>query len=250
TIVLRCSDGFHAWNIKTGMKLSLQGPSGLVCSMTIKDVMMFAGTADGRIKAWKFPAKDINSEQVAILAGHDRHVISLAVSTTRLYSGSLDKTIRVWDLKNLQCVQTLSEHKAAVTSELCWGQKLLSCSLDKTVKVWVASESGDLQLMHTHSEEHEIVAWAGPTIGTSYTTLCSLENKQHAHLASPWAGACFLVFLLIIYQFIFIFSNSNKSKKQFDSFSARYMAATSQVTMMRLRPAIAPTVPLPPAAIF
>ncbi|KAI4996337.1 hypothetical protein ZWY2020_048128 [Hordeum vulgare] len=60
----------------------------------------------------------------------------------------------VWDLKNLQCVQTLSEHKAAVTSELCWGQKLLSCSLDKTVKVWATSESGDLQLMHTHSEEH------------------------------------------------------------------------------------------------
>ena len=77
------------------MKLSLQGPSGLVCSMTIKDEMLFAGTADGRIMAWKFPAKEINSEPVSILAGHDRHVISLAVSATRLYSGSLDKTIRV-----------------------------------------------------------------------------------------------------------------------------------------------------------
>uniref|UniRef100_A0A453E6I8 Anaphase-promoting complex subunit 4 WD40 domain-containing protein n=3 Tax=Aegilops tauschii subsp. strangulata TaxID=200361 RepID=A0A453E6I8_AEGTS len=148
------SKSVEAWNIQTGMKLSLQGPSGLVCSMTIKDEMLFAGMADGRIMAWKFPAKEINSELVAILAGHDRHVISLAVSATRLYSGSLDKTIRVWDLKNLQCVQTLSEHKAAVTSVLCWDQKLLSCSLDKTVKVWAASESGSLQLMHTHSEEH------------------------------------------------------------------------------------------------
>ena len=51
-------------------------------------------------------------------------------------------------------IQTLSEHKAAVTSVLCWDQKLLSCSLDKTVNVWAASESGNLQLMHTHSEEH------------------------------------------------------------------------------------------------
>ncbi|XP_044947638.1 zinc finger CCCH domain-containing protein 17-like, partial [Hordeum vulgare subsp. vulgare] len=210
TIVLRCSDGFHAWNIKTGMKLSLEGPSGLVCSMTIKDVMLFAGTEDGRIMAWKFPAKDINSEPVAILAGHDSHVISLAVSATRLYSGSLDKTIRVWDLKNLQCVQTLSQHKAAITSVLCWGQKLLSCSLDKTVKVWAASESGDLQLMHTHSDEHGIVAWACPTIGTSYTTLYSLENNQHAHFGQPMGGCLFFSFLLIIYQFIFIFSNSNK----------------------------------------
>ncbi|XP_048562107.1 zinc finger CCCH domain-containing protein 17-like isoform X3 [Triticum urartu] len=144
----------EAWNTQTGMKLSLQGPSGLVCSMTIKDEMLFAGTADGRIMAWKFPAKEINSEPVSILAGHDRHVITLAVSATRLYSGSLDKTIRVWDLKNLQCVQTLSEHKASVTSVLCWDQKLLSCSLDKTVNVWAASDSGNLQLMHTHSEEH------------------------------------------------------------------------------------------------
>ncbi|KAI5005231.1 hypothetical protein ZWY2020_032474 [Hordeum vulgare] len=173
----------EAWNINTGMKLSLQGPSGLVCSMTIKDGMLFAGTADGRIMAWKFPAKDINSEPVAILAGHDRHVISLAVSATRLYSGSLDKTIRVWDLKNLQCVQTLSEHKAAVTSVLCWGQKLLSCSLDKTVKAWAASESGDLQLMHTHSEEHGVRTLFGMhRPGNTPVLLCSLHKRSCVRL--------------------------------------------------------------------
>lgn len=53
-----------------------------------------------------------------------------------------------------QCVQTLSEHKAAVTSVLCWDEKLLSCSLDKTVKVWTRSESGNLQVKYTHDEEH------------------------------------------------------------------------------------------------
>ncbi|KAE8776002.1 UDP-D-apiose/UDP-D-xylose synthase [Hordeum vulgare] len=163
---------FHHLNIKNDPRLK-----GLVkmadlaitgISMPMGSDKLYSGSADGSVRVWddksgkrtgasrlgNFHAKDINSEPVAILTGHDRHVISLAVSTTRLYSGSLDKTIRVWDLKNLQCVQTLSEHKAAVTSELCWGQKLLSCSLDKTVKVWAASESGDLQLMHTHSEEH------------------------------------------------------------------------------------------------
>ena len=77
------------------MKLSLQGPSGLVCSMTIKDEMLFAGTGDGRIMAWKFPANESNLGPVAILNGHARQVISLSVSATRLYSGSLDKTIRV-----------------------------------------------------------------------------------------------------------------------------------------------------------
>uniref|UniRef100_A0A0A9CNZ4 GSVIVT01010638001 n=1 Tax=Arundo donax TaxID=35708 RepID=A0A0A9CNZ4_ARUDO len=86
--------------------------------------------------------------------GHERPVISLSISATSLYSGSLDKTIKVWDLTTLQCVQTLSEHKAAVTSVLCWDQKLLSCSLDKTVKVWTLSETGSLQVKYTHAEEH------------------------------------------------------------------------------------------------
>ncbi|KAM0888645.1 hypothetical protein ACQ4PT_028222 [Festuca glaucescens] len=169
----------EAWNIQTGMKLSLQGPSGLVCSMTIKDEMLFAGMGDGRIMAWEFPAKENNLGPVAILSGHERQVISLSVSATRLYSGSLDKTIRVWDLKTLQCVQTLSEHKAAVTSVLCWDQKLLSCSLDKTVKIWSATEAGNLQVMHTHSEEHGLRTLFGMhRVGKTPILFCSLHNSN------------------------------------------------------------------------
>uniref|UniRef100_A0ACD5VXH5 Uncharacterized protein n=1 Tax=Avena sativa TaxID=4498 RepID=A0ACD5VXH5_AVESA len=169
----------EAWNIQTGMKLSPQGPSWLVCSMTITDEMLFAGTGDGSIMAWKFPAKESNLRPVAILKGHERQVISLSVSATRLYSGSLDNTIRVWDLKTLQCVQTLSEHKAAVTSVLCWDQKLLSCSLDKTVKVWSASESGNLEVMHTHSEEHGLRTLFGMhRVGRTPVLFCSLHNSS------------------------------------------------------------------------
>ncbi|ONM29026.1 Zinc finger CCCH domain-containing protein 59 [Zea mays] len=145
---------YKAWNTKTGMKLRFQGPSSLVCSMAITDEMLFAGTGDGRIMAWRFPAKESNTEPVLILSGHQRPVISLSISARRLYSGSLDKTIKAWDLTTRQCVQTLSEHKAAVTSVLCWDEKLLSCSLDKTVKLWTLSESGNLQVKYTHAEEN------------------------------------------------------------------------------------------------
>jgi len=87
---------YKAWNTKTGMKLSLQGTSSLVCSMAITDEMLFAGTGDGRIVAWKFPSKESSIEPVLILSGHQRPVVSLSVSARRLYSGSLDKTIKVW----------------------------------------------------------------------------------------------------------------------------------------------------------
>jgi F-box/WD-40 domain protein 7 len=62
---------------------------------------------------------------------------------------------QVWDLMTMQCLQTLSEHKGAVTSVLCWEDKLLSCSLDRTVKFWtLSSESENLQVKYTHAEEH------------------------------------------------------------------------------------------------
>ncbi|RCV25028.1 hypothetical protein SETIT_5G133600v2 [Setaria italica] len=173
----------EAWNTQTGMKLSLQGPSGLVCSMTVTGEMLFAGTGDGRIIAWKFPSKESNIEPVAILSGHQRAVISLSISATRLYSGSLDKTIRVWDLMTMQCLQTLSEHKAAVTSVLCWEDKLLSCSLDRTVKVWTLSESGNLQVRYTYAEEHGLRTLFGMhRVGKTPVLLCSLHNRNRIRL--------------------------------------------------------------------
>jgi len=169
----------EAWNTQTGTKLSLQGPSGLVCSMTVTDGMLFAGTGDGRIMAWKFPSKQSNMEPVSILTGHQRAVISLSISATRLYSSSLDKTIKVWDLMTLKCVQTLSEHKAAVTSVLCWDEKLLSCSLDKTVKLWTLSESGNLQVKYTHAEEHGLRTLFGMhRVGKTPVLFCSLHNSN------------------------------------------------------------------------
>ncbi|KAL6626895.1 hypothetical protein ACP70R_030621 [Stipagrostis hirtigluma subsp. patula] len=174
-----CNSGkcVDAWNTQTGTKLRFQGPSGLVCSMTINNELLFAGTADGRIMAWKFPSMD--AEPVVIFSGHDRPVISLSISGTSLYSGSLDKTIKVWDLATLQCLKTLSEHKAAVTSVLCWDQKLLSCSLDKTVKVWTLSESGSLQVKYTLAQEHGLRTLFGMhRVGKTPVLFCSLHNSN------------------------------------------------------------------------
>lgn len=174
---------YKAWNTKTGMKLRFQGPSSLVCSMAITDEMLFAGTGDGRIMAWRFPAKDSNTEPVLILSGHQRPVISLSISARRLYSGSLDKTIKAWDLTTRQCVQTLSEHKAAVTSVLCWDEKLLSCSLDKTVKLWTLSESGNLQVKYTHAEENGLRTLFGMhRVGKTPVLFCSLHNSNRVRL--------------------------------------------------------------------
>ncbi|GAB4858664.1 Zinc finger CCCH domain-containing protein 48 [Ancistrocladus abbreviatus] len=164
------------WNAQMGTDLSLTGPIGQVYALVVGDDFLFAGTQmhtsllifilvmtkehrllllqDGTILAWKFNAATSCFEPAASLKGHTLAVVTLVVGANRLYSGSMDHSIRVWNLETLQCMQTLTEHTSVVMSVLCWDQFLLSCSLDKTIKVWVATESGNLEVTYTHNEEH------------------------------------------------------------------------------------------------
>lgn len=150
-----------AWNTQNNLDLSLNGPVGQVYALVAGNDLLFAGTQDGTILAWKFNVVTNCFEPAASLKGHTLAVVSLVVGANRLYSGSMDKSIKVWSLENLQCLQTLNEHTSVVMSVLCWDQFLLSCSLDKTVKVWAATESGNLEVTYTHNEEHGVLSLCG-----------------------------------------------------------------------------------------
>lgn len=165
-IFIGIPNSVKAWNTQTGTDLSLTGPTGQVYALVVGNEMLFAGTQDGSILAWKFSAVGNCFEPAASLPGHRLAVVTLVVGAMRLYSGSMDNTIRVWDLTSLQCIQTLSDHTSVVMSLLCWDQFLLSSSLDKTVKVWVATETGNLEVTYTHNEEHGVL------------TLCGMHDAQ------------------------------------------------------------------------
>ncbi|CAN6868909.1 unnamed protein product, partial [Brassica oleracea] len=150
-----------AWNIETNADQSLSGPVGQVYSLVVGTDLLFAGTQDGSILAWRYSAATNCFEPAASLTGHTLGVVTLYVGANRLYSGSMDKSIKVWSLDNLQCIQTLTDHTSVVMSLICWDQFLLSCSLDNTVKIWAAVEGGDLEVTYTHKEKHGVLALCG-----------------------------------------------------------------------------------------
>ncbi|KAF5773649.1 putative transcription factor C3H family [Helianthus annuus] len=167
-----------AWNVQTSAELSLNGPVGQVYSMVVGNGLLFAGTQDGSILAWKYNAATNCFEPAASLHGHTSAVVTLVVGANRLYSGSMDKSIRVWNLENLQCLQTLTDHNDVVMSVLCWDQFLLSCSLDKTIKVWAATDSGNLEVTYTHSEEHGLLTLYGMhDLESKPVLLCSCNDN-------------------------------------------------------------------------
>ncbi|MBS0604679.1 MAG: WD40 repeat domain-containing protein [Verrucomicrobia bacterium] len=80
---------------------------------------------------------DLNTNTcTATLQGHDNAVMSLALDGQKLFSGSSDNTIKIWDLNTNTCTATLQGHDNAVMSLALDGQKLFSGSSDNTIKIW------------------------------------------------------------------------------------------------------------------
>ncbi|KAL1195085.1 Zinc finger CCCH domain-containing protein 59 [Cardamine amara subsp. amara] len=162
-VFLGLPNAVKAFNVQTCKDVHLNGTvGGQVNAMAVGNGMFFAGTSSGSISVWK--ASDTESEPFKYLTsldGHSGEVKCFIVGGQRLYSGSVDKTIKVWDLNTLQCVMTLGQHSDIITSLLCWDQYLISSSLDGTIKVWGSSESGNLKVIHTRRQEESVHALCG-----------------------------------------------------------------------------------------
>ncbi|KAJ9680619.1 hypothetical protein PVL29_019821 [Vitis rotundifolia] len=169
-----------AWNLKTETQYSIDGPVGQVYALeaTTEDVL-FAGMEDGSIFTWKYDPKTDSFPLITIFKGHTASVLSLQVGCKSLYSGSMDNTIRRWDLDTLTCSQTLLGHSAAVTSLVLSGDGcLLSCSLDQTIKIWACRQDGSMGVFDTRNEEHPILALFGMHDAHDKPILCCSCNDN------------------------------------------------------------------------
>jgi WD40 repeat protein len=67
---------------------------------------------------------------------HTDGISSLALKDTTLFTGSYDNTIKIWDLRTNTCTATLKEHTGGVYCLALKGAMLFSGSDDKTIKIW------------------------------------------------------------------------------------------------------------------
>lgn len=73
---------------------------------------------------------------IRTLFGHVEGVWSLAYDTLRIISGSHDKTVRVWDLGSGRCMHALEGHSGPVTSVALSDTKIVSTSDDGDIRIW------------------------------------------------------------------------------------------------------------------
>jgi len=88
------------------------------------------------------------------LIGHYNSVYSIIkLSDTKIATGSSDKTIKIWNLLDSSCENTLSSHKGPVFSLLKLNNNLFASgggSTDKTIKIWDSKSMTCIETLSGH----------------------------------------------------------------------------------------------------
>lgn len=92
---------------------------------------VFVAGCDQIIRAWH-----IESGECRTFIGHRGWVIGMQIYGPHLYSFSDDKTIRVWNLETGRCVEEFSGHDDSVTCIAFANNFLYSGSLDHSIRSW------------------------------------------------------------------------------------------------------------------
>ncbi|KAK6920771.1 WD40 repeat [Dillenia turbinata] len=117
-------------------------------ALSTDGLVLYSGACDGSIVVWE--KEDAGNMMVAgALSGHAKAILCLAVVSDLVFSGSADKTIRIWrgSQKSYSCLTILEGHGGPVkcltaafdyynSTERSSGHLLYSGSLDCDIKVW------------------------------------------------------------------------------------------------------------------
>ena len=116
-------------------------------------------------------------------------------------SGHKDGSLRGWNIATGGCDHVIRGHDAVVYCIASWEQYLVTGSLDRTIKIWQVGGTGSwpcLGSIAVHTDEvRAMVAWQGRVIsGSQDTKICvssivsrELETTLDGHTGAVWALA-------------------------------------------------------------
>ena len=98
--------------------------------------MIVSGGRDGTVQVWGSQGT-LDKDAPTLLFGHTKTVTSLyAFSRSRICSGSVDHTCRVWNPKSAKCSVILSGHSSAVTNVWCDDSQIVTAEVEGQLRVW------------------------------------------------------------------------------------------------------------------
>ncbi|XP_050369693.1 F-box/WD-40 repeat-containing protein At5g21040 [Argentina anserina] len=144
------------WNMEQGLLIASSRSLGCTIRAVAADTkLLVAGGTDGFIHCWQAVEGcphlfDIRGPQTQTtefrLWEHQGPITSLALDLTRIYSGSWDMTVRVWDRLSLECVKVL-RHSDWVGA-LVPHDTTVASTAGSDVYVWDTNSGNLMTLIH------------------------------------------------------------------------------------------------------
>lgn len=138
------------WEVALGQKIGDLPvfPGGVGALYSMDGRFLLIGTYHGQVL--HLDISRATTRQIFSLDGHEKGVVSLArIDQRRIASGSLDKTVRIWNLDSQETVQILNGHGGAVTGLAAISPQLLaSASDDQTIKLWDLESGAPVVSLH------------------------------------------------------------------------------------------------------
>ena len=147
------------WNCSSDTLIkTLTGHTGPVHCVTINDGTLYSGSWDHSIKVWNCSNHKLittlgvpeEHDEEGEYEGHTHWVECLTINDGKLYSGSWDCSIKVWDCSTNKLITTLTEHTDHVYRLRIHGGKLYSTARN-VVKVYDCSDDTLITTLEDHT---------------------------------------------------------------------------------------------------
>ncbi|KAF9968437.1 hypothetical protein BGZ70_003833 [Mortierella alpina] len=111
---------------------------------------------------------------MSVLSGHSEGVenVTYSPSGQQIASGSVDKTVRIWDVESGECSSVLNGHTDSIftVAYSSDGHRLASCSDDGTLKIWDVVSAGCLMTLNDVEAPIRCLAWRTTDAGSYLAT--------------------------------------------------------------------------------
>ncbi|CAL9781154.1 unnamed protein product [Musa acuminata subsp. burmannicoides] len=213
--------------------------SGSVKALVTVGSRIFSGHQDGRIRVWKVSRGSENifrltatlpttkdylgrflnqGNYVQTRRNHRRlwiehadSISCLAVDGGFVYSGSWDKTLKVWRVSDLKCLESIRAHDDAINGLVAHRGALYSASADGKIKIWAKEKSShrlkgvleghkdvswnsvvivceDGRLAYGGGSDGRIMGWQGGEGGGNWKLVCDVRAHEMSVLCLCAAG--------------------------------------------------------------
>ncbi len=135
--ILSCGgDGKLIWHEKKSMlpELIMQVSRSSLRCMCIDSIKkkLYIGSSDSHVYVINLEKRSVETRYKL----HDSSIFSIMYNEGKIYSGSRDAKMKIWQAHDFKNIATIDAHLATINSIILLEDLLVTASRDKTIKIW------------------------------------------------------------------------------------------------------------------